>query len=596
MNFLDSIIQEFQEQFSVNPEIAIENFNTAIDNNHKLFTEAEYNKKIKHLRLEVMPVDKFVKVNDCKEITNPVFFEKNGTPTDDGFLSNKIFGITREERAGIYAYIDLGQYYLDPSCYKNWTRIDKNIKACIAKTEYFSIDDKGYLTPDPNGKNGIKFIKDNIDKIKFKRTDSHKRDMRVDYLEYNRKSMFINKYIVIPPYYRDVNTGRGGTVGIDGINKLYQRLLLAVQSLKATQEYGFDMSGAMELKVQEIILAIYDWACGNSNNTVQVEKGIGLGQKFGILRRAAMNKTSNYSARLVISAPEVKVFRPEDLMADMDHAAVPLYACIACLRPFIIFWLRRFFENEFVGTELYPVIDSTGEIKYIKPKDPLIEFSDERFVNEIEKFIHAYNDRFNPITITDSETGKKYFMRFKGGRTDTNGIKPISLNSTDPYSRRLTWCDLLFMAAVDQSKDKNAMITRYPIDKRSNIVTTGIRVSSTTETIEATVNHQYYKYYPKITEKEIDTDTDTKFVDVCKMSNVFMPGMMGDYDGDTISLKIPYTIESNQELSNHRKSKSYCLNLDGINIKQSENDCIQSLYVITKVLNNDKDMITEPQF
>ena len=532
MSFLDSILDEFSTQLLVNPDVAFDNFNTAANNSHGLITEAEYQKKTLHLRLEILDVNKFVETNDCKEVTNPVFFSRAGIPTDDGFLSNKIFGITKEERAGTYAYIDLGGYYLDPSCYKCWCKVDKNIKNIIGKTGTFSIDSHGFIVEDPAGKNGIKFLKENIDKINFRRTESMKRDMRVNYLEFNRKKMFINKYIIIPPYYRDTNTSRGGTVGIDGINKLYQRLLLAVQSLKATQEYGFDASGAMELRVQEMILAIYDWACGNSNNTVQVDKGAGLGQKFGILHHAAMNKTSNYSARLVISAPELKTHRPEDMMADIDHAAVPLFAAIACLRPYIIFWLRRYFENEFVGTEKYPVIDQYGKVNYITPKDPLIQFSDDKFVSEMERFIHSYNDRFAPIAIQAEEDNKIYYLSFKGSKGESTALtKPIEINSTDPYSRRLTWCDLFFLAAVDQSKGKNVLITRYPIDTRENIVPTGINIASTMDSIEAYVDHQFYKYYPKITDKEIGTDTDAKFIDTLKMTNTFLPGLNGDYDG-----------------------------------------------------------------
>lgn len=423
-----------------------------------------------------------------------------------------------------------------------------------------------------------------------------KRDMRVNYLEFNRDKMFINKYIIIPPYYRDTNTSRGGTVGVDGINKLYQRLLLAVQSLRSTQEYGFDASGAMELRVQEIILAIYDWACGNTNNTIQVDKGTGIGQKFGILHHAAMNKTSNYSARLVISAPELKTNRPEDMMADIDHAAVPLFAAIACLRPYIIFWLRRYFENEFIGSEMYPVVDNAGIIKYVKPKDPLVQFSDDRFVSEMEKFIHSYNDRFAPITLI-AEDGKVYYLSFKGSKGEnSNPVKAINLNSTDPYSRRMTWCDLFYLAAVDQSKGKNVLITRYPIDSRENIVPTGINIASTMETVTAYVNHQFYQYYPKIMDKEIGTDTDAKFIDTLKMSNTFLPGLNGDYDGDTVSIKIPFTVESNQELDKLRNSKRYYLDLGGKNIKKSEGDCIQALYMMTKVLDQDKDKISSPTF
>ena len=42
----------------------------------------------KHLRVNLIDPDKLVKVNDLKEITNPVFFVRNAIPTSDGLLSN----------------------------------------------------------------------------------------------------------------------------------------------------------------------------------------------------------------------------------------------------------------------------------------------------------------------------------------------------------------------------------------------------------------------------------------------------------------------------------------------------------------------------
>ena len=69
------------------------------------------------LKVELLDIEKFIKVNNCKEVTDPVFF--NGpTPTPQGLLSNEIFGITKAERSGIYAYIDLGGTFLHPLIYK----------------------------------------------------------------------------------------------------------------------------------------------------------------------------------------------------------------------------------------------------------------------------------------------------------------------------------------------------------------------------------------------------------------------------------------------------------------------------------------------
>lgn len=592
MGYIDDIVLEFEHSMQSSGDIitSMENFNLNTTGQFITISEAEYNKTVEHLRLEILDIDKFVKKNNCKPITNPVFYDKTNVPTSDGLLSNEIFGITQADRSGIFAYIDLGDWYIDPSCYKVWSRLDSNIKACIHKTDKFIINNKGELVQDDTGKNGIKFLKDNLDNIKFKSSDSIKRDLRVRYLERNRNRMFINKYLVIPPYFRDTNTSKK-SVGVGGINKLYSQLIIASNSVKSTQEYGFDMSGPMQGRVQEIILSIYDWFCGNTNSSINNKDiGVGLSGKTGIIRRANMTKTSNYSARLVISAPELKVNRPEDMMVTFDKSAIPLAACVACFRPFIQFHVRRFFENEFIGTEQYPVMDKNGNITYEIPKDPLIEFSDERIKSEMEKFIHSYNNRFIPIQVPLENSDKIVYMQFKGRFKADNTIdEPI-------FHRRLTWCDIFFMATIEAIREKMVLITRYPVDSRFNEITTEVEVSSTKDTEQMYFGNNYYKYYPKIREEDIGTNTGDRFIDTLKLSNLYLPGLGGDYDGDTVCVKGVFVNETNDELKRFRDSKMNFIDFGSTNIRSSSKDVIQSLYNLTKVLDNDKGILTAPIF
>ena len=395
---------------------------------------------------------------------------------------------------------------------------------------------------------------------------------------------------MIPPYYRDTNSSSGKRVGIGGINKLYQQLIVSVNALRGPQEYGFDMSGPMQGRVQELLLAIYDWCCGTTNTTIQMDEGSGLSGKLGIYRRANMSKTSSYSCRLIITCPELKVHRSEEMMTTFKKSALPLAACIACFRPFIQFNVKRFFENEFIGTEQYPVLSSTGEIVYERPKDPLIVFSDERIKDEMEKFIHGYNNRFVPIEVPLENSDRKVYMQFKG-RFDHG-----ETNSESIYHRRLTWCDVFFMAAVEAVKDKNILISRYPIDSKFNEITTQVEISSTIKTEPMYVNNTYYKYYPMITEEEIGTNTGNKFIDTMKLSNLYLGGMGGDYDGDQVTVKGVYTIEANEELRAFQMSKANFIDLGGSNIRKNDADAIQSLYALTKVLEEDKKKLIDPVF
>lgn len=567
----------------------LENINCYTDPHLAPLSEAEYNKVTEHLKLDILDVDKFIKINECKEITNPIFYSRDNIPTDDGLLSNKIFGITQEDRAGIFGYIDLNGWYLDPSCYKCWTRVDSNIKGVIHKTAKYKVTEKGEIVEDPNGSNGVEFLKKNINKIKFKKSDSIKRDMRIKYLEKNRNNMFINKYIVIPPYYRDANTGNK-RVGIGGVNKLYQQLIISINALKGPQEYGFDMSGPMQGRVQELLLALYDWFCGTTNNTIQMEEGSGLSGKLGIYRRANMSKTSTYSCRLIITCPELKVRRSEDMMVSFKKSAIPLAACIACFKPFIQFNVKRFFENEFIGTEQYPVLTSSGKVVYEIPKDPLIVFSDDRIKDEMEKFIHGYNNRFVPIEVPLENPNRKVYMQFRG-RFDHNETDSESI-----YHRKLTWTDVFYMAAVEAVKDKNVLISRYPIDSKFNEITTEVEVSSTNQTEPMYVNNTYYRFYPKIREEDINTNTGNKFIDTLKLSNLYLAGLGGDYDGDQVTCKGVFTREANEELRTFQHSKANFIDVGAENIRMNAADAIQSLYALTKILKEDESKLVDPVF
>lgn len=547
----------------------------------EVLTEAQYDKITEHLRLEILDVEQFVSKNNCQPISDPRAFSRDNIPSDEGLLSNKIFGITKDDRAGIFAYIDLHGWFIDPSCYKTWVRMDNKIRNIVHGIGTYKINDLGEIVEDPSGKTGIDFLRKNMSKIKFKSTDSLKRDIKIQYLEQNKDRMFIKKYIVIPPFYRDKNTATSRTVGLGGINKLYNDLIVATNALTATQDYLFDASDAMNGRVQEIILNIYDWFCGNNNANINTDLGTGLSGKMGILRRANMSKTANFSSRLVISAPELKVEKPNDMMVSFDKSAIPLAACIAEFRDFVMFHTKRFFENEFMGAETYPIVDKQGNVKYLTPEDPEIIFSDERIKKEMERYLHGYNNRFVPIEVPLEGTTETYYMQFKGRgvSADTATQNPESI-----YHRRLTWCDVFFIACNEAIKDKQVLITRFPIDSFSNQITTGVIISSTKETEPMYFGDNYYPYYPKIREEDIGTDTSNRFVDTLKLSNLYLPGMGGDYDGDQVTCKGVYTIEANEELREFMQSKQNFMDFGCKPLRESTADVIQSIYALTKVL------------
>lgn len=438
-------------------------------------SDTQYDKVVERLKLDILDIEQFVSKNGCKCVSNPRAFSGSNIPSKDGLLSNEIFGFTMEERMGTFGYIDLHGWFIDPSCYKTWIRLDPRVANIVHGIKYYTIDDEGNFVEDEvNGDTGINFLRENIKRIKFKVSPSIRKSISLNFLEQNRERMFIKKFSVIPPFYRDKNSASSSrkVVGLGGINKIYNNLIVSTNALTATQEYGIDASDAMNGRVQEYILSIYDWFCGNTNKRLdKKDSGQGISGKMGILKRTNTSKTANFSSRLVISAVDLKsADRPEDLMVTYDKSAVPLYATITQFRDFVMYHTRQFFENEFVGAHTYPVRTKDGTVKVIVPENPDIVFSDERIKKEMDRFLHGYNNRFVPIEVPVEGSTEKYYMQFKGRNVDPNNIEPTD---NPLYNRRLTWCDVFYIACKEAVRDKHILITRFPIFHMKTL--TGLR-------------------------------------------------------------------------------------------------------------------------
>lgn len=567
-----------------------------------IVTEDVANFSDNKLKVKMLDVEDFIKKNDVKEITNSIFFIKNGIPTSDGLLSNEIFGITKEERANIWGYIDLCGHYLNPFIYKIWSRMDGNIKNIVHGVKSYIISKEGFIEEDPTGKGGtgLEWLYKNISKIKIKKTESRQRINNIKFIEANRNNLFISKMLVQPPFYRDV-LSNGGRTEVGQLNKYYASLLISTKSLKETQDFGFSLGDATQGRIQECLLSIFKCITGTSGDP---QDGTGLSGKLGIINNS-LARTVDMGTRLVLSAPELKVERLEDLMTDTEHCALPLASALVNFKPFAIFAMKRYFENEFGNNETVSAIGKDGKIKYLKIKNAREIYSDERLEKEINEYIHGFSNRFKIINVEcEDDNGKSIIapLFFKGKHVKPQDVLKLQKNGGDInvdatlINRHLTWLDVLYLAACEAVKDKCVLITRYPIDSAYNQIPQIPRISTTKEVEPVLLNGEFYRWYPKLSESDIGGNTSNKFIDTLNISNLLIGGMGADYDGDTAGIKGVWLQESNKELREFLKSKSHYINFSGSNLRKPSNEAIQSLYSLTKVLPQDLSKLTEPEF
>lgn len=497
----------------------------------EIFTEEMAPQK-RFFELAPLDIDLFIERNELKPVTNPIFFASNGSPTSDGLLSNEIFGITMEDRSNTFAYIPLGgEYFLDPLFYAILKILDKNIVKLVHGTSKFIIDKEGKLVESEEGETGLEFLRKNIDRIRFKPSNSSTRDFDIIFFEKYKNRAFITKFLVSPAYYRDVlSTER--YIGVGDINKLYAQLILATKSLVELDKYGISLYDANKGRIQEILNNIFDYYTKGKINGERT--GMGIAGKLGLLRFAGQSKTTDYSSRMVIVAPNLKVESIDDLMVNEDHCALPLSSVITNYYPYMLSYIRKFFENEYLNSSIRTLTLNNGKEIKVKLKDVRISFSDDRIIEEMDRFVHGVADRFRPIELPTED--KKYpniKIIFKGRHVTKEEImdpsKVTAESKAGIINRPMTWCDLFYIAAVDITEDRYTLITRYPIDSCYNQFPIGINVNSTIKTEPLIVDGKFYRWYPYIREEDIGKNTTSTFVDTCMLPDTALEFIRGDY-------------------------------------------------------------------
>ena len=140
------------------------------------------------------------------------------------------------------------------------------------------------------------------------------------------------------------------------------------------------------------------------------------------------------------------------------------------------------------------------------------------------------------------------------------------------------------------------MVTRYPIDSYFNQFSCGANIACTVDYESMVINGKLYKWYPKIRQEDIGSNTANKFVDTCSIANPYCVLMGADYDGDQVTVKACFTVEANEELKKYKDSNAQFITIGGDNGRVADKEAIQAMYNLTLVLPESKSKLTNPKF
>lgn len=522
------------------------------------------------MEIELINMKKFIVANGLREVTNPITFEKGATPTKDGVLSTDIFGVSMQERKRTYAYVSLNGHFLHPLVYKVLKRLNRKFEDCIIGTKTFKITEQGELVEDENGNNGLEWLYKNWNKLNFERNNSSARNSRIDLVTfYDRDTLFCQQWVVIPPFYRDVNLSQGsdGKASHHEVNDKYSKLIRLSSNLTAG---GFSIIlNQTYSAIQNVLVEIYDIFKKN------------LERKNGLQRKALLGKSVDYGARLVISAPRFVANSPDGMNVSFYRTGLPLSMVSAIFTPFIVSYVRRFFERELSMKPTYPVIID-GKETQVELDDPASHFNEDYIMKKLQRFIKSPADRYEVVYLPtkDKKYENKFVMSFRGrlyeeGRPETEAT--IS-------NRPLTWTDVFYQACYNEVEKSKKMIwiTRYPLLDYFGMLTTYVHVHSTMKTKPVMIDSNIYPYYPDIDMRASTQEISTNFIDTATMSNLYLAGLGADYDGDQISVRGVFTQEAQKQSEEIMYSKANVLNIYGGTARTTTNEGIQTVYMMTK--------------
>jgi len=510
------------------------------------------------MEVDIFNMDSFIEINHLQPVTDLIYLNQDQTPTVGGLFSYEIFGLPgSRERKERFAFIDLGAKIMHPFMYKQISQMDRRIVKIISGERTFIIKG-GKLVEDDDGFTGSQWLYENIDKLKYDNTDSDLRKIKLTLLKKLKSDeLFVDKWLVIPAFYRDLNFAKlgSGRISVDEINENYIKVLSASEAVKRSGEGGF-LTNASIFKLQLAINALY---------TLLISKPQG---KEGYLKKYVIGKNLDYGARAVISTGKTSQAETyNDVEVGLSEMGIPLHMACAIFRPFVMKYIRELLADQLKGKTRFIFNEKTEEGADLYSET----LSDSHMEHLISLFSKSHEDRWNEIVLQDKDKKKVKLALHKNF-----------------LGRNITICDLLFLACSKALEDKFVYTTRYPIDSYQN--TNPVKPVLITTENTVTMDFNIKTDDPELKGKKSFLGTFHNYPDINSkhwrdsaiLDNTMTEIIDGDFDGDQLSIIGLFTKEANLEAKSFHKSIKSLVKPDGSPARKISNEAILSLYMLTK--------------
>lgn len=517
------------------------------------------------MKLDILSIDDFIEINKCQEVTSPFILASDGNPDPEGIFSYEIFGrVGSEDRSTNFGYINLKRKFLHPFIYNAIMQMYRALPEVISGERFVKLDKFGKIQKvnmeDEGAETGIDFFINNWKNIQWDDGESKARAKKQSIFNLLKvEEVFVDKWLVIPAMYRDINLHKQNTgkIDMDEINGLYTRLL----NYAASESITFTSSFLTQSNLQNTLVEIHN---------VLTKKPAG---KNGLIHNGIMGKTIDYASVSVISAPRFMAERPGEQQVPFNHIGVPLSLVCSLFFPFMVKGLEdRFFD----------VMHSSQIIlggKNVDVDDKVVENLDTEALTKLVKdYVKDKTKEGRTRRFSLDGAGKGLFTSFE-----------------EKLGRPYTVTDLLYSVAADVVSNRNVLATRFPISSSDSIIICKVKILTTEKTVdlrdkfkgednEGSYNFEFMRTYPYF---PLDKDgnimsSKTKWIDTTVPNNSYLAGLGGDFDGDTMRLIGIYTNDANAEAARLQANPMNYVGAEGQYTRGIGREAGLALYMLTK--------------
>lgn len=530
------------------------------------------------MEIDISNPRKYIDANNLSEVTsNNIFNRGTSEPEVDGLVSYEIFGDpSTAKRRTQFAYIDLGDFFINPIVFDTMCLMKKIIKKVvlgkgsffIRNGNIFEVTKKNIPNKDEKIGSGVNWLKDNFKLINFEKDNSSAtvKD-RIQFLKLlEDDEIFIDSFIVIPAYYRDVDITNAKK---NEINVMYQKIIAQasiVRSTKAMYEGTYTVTDSHR-KVQEAICELYLYFTGFVAGTK------------AFMQIHALGKGIDYSARMVLSTPKLRCERPEDMEVDFHSSAVCLPMVLEIFAPFVYYGFKKFVNDRIQGSSFLYRKDKKGEISRVE----LAPHWEEILLQDnIHKLIKLYSDskehRLDMFTI-EAMDGSRVPISYISTSEDKL-LSGESIKNVD--ARPITLCEMFYMICMQTViKDKPIMTTRYPVEDYHNIYPSFMNIIPYYKTINKTIEGINYPRFPLIAKEDFETiDIGKNFKDTISIFPSNLEALGADFDGDQVSIQS--VMNKNNKCMDYIYSKTNIINIGGGTMRNTKDVTAHTIYNLTK--------------